>query len=416
MHPDGKCRLIVATMKASQHVLSLILLLLSSTVFSGCSQAEDIVSQTRNDEDLREAEGMGSHYWVYIGTYTRNEGRGIYRARFDRDTGSLSEVELAAETDSPAFLALHPDGNVLYSVNEISQFQGEEGGGVSAFRINPSNGELALLNQVSAKGAGPCHITVDQTGQTVLVANYGAGSVAAFPIQADGSLGTAGSVIQHQGSSVHPRRQQGPHAHAVVMSPEGNYVFAADLGLDQILIYQLDSAKGLLTPADPPAVNLAPGAGPRHFVFHTSGQFAYSINELDSTVTAFRYESGKLETIQTISTLPDDFEDENYPSEIMIHPNGRFLYGSNRGHDSIVIYEISQPDGLLTFVGHEPTQGPTPRYFGIEPSGSYLLSASQQEGTISVFEIDADTGTLRFTGQTIDVPTPVCIVFVEATS
>ncbi|HLV01501.1 MAG TPA: lactonase family protein, partial [Acidobacteriota bacterium] len=366
--------------------------------------------------DVSENENMGSRYWVYIGTYTRDEARGIYRATFDPSTGSLSEVELAVETDSPAFLALHPDGNVLYSVNEVSQLQGEEGGGVSAFRINPSNGELTLLNQVSAKGAGPCHITVDPSGQTVLVANYGAGSVAAFPIQADGSLGAASSVIQHEGSSVHPRRQQGPHAHAVVMSPDGNYVFAADLGLDQILIYQLDSPNGRLTPADPPATNLAPGAGPRHFAFHTSGQFAYSINELDSTVTAFRHDTGKLETIQTISTLPDDFEGENYPSEIMIHPNGRFLYGSNRGHDSIVIYEISESDGLLTLVGHEPTRGPTPRYFGIEPAGSYLLSASQQEGTISVFEIDRDEGTLHFTGQTINVPTPVCLVFVEATS
>lgn len=399
----------MATMNRSLYALCL---LSTSLLLTSCSPEE--VSQPITERNLDESGDVINQYWVYIGTFTREESRGIYRARFDRSTGSLSPAELVAETESPAFLALHPNRGVLYAVNEVGQFQGEEGGGVSSFLIDPSSGDLSPLNQVSAEGAGPCHLVVDHQGENVLVANYGSGSVAALPVQPDGSLSPASSVIQHQGSSVNPSRQQGPHAHAVVMSPEEAFVFSADLGLDQILIYDFDSAVGQLEPADPPAVNLAPGSGPRHFVFHTTSRFAYSINELDSTVTAFRYDSGRLDEIQTVSTLPEDYEGENYPSEIMVHPNGQFLYGSNRGHDSIVIYRISQEDGRLSVIGHEPTRGPTPRYFGIEPSGAYLLSASQEDGSVSVFEIDPDSGMLRFTGESVDVPTPVCLLFVDA--
>jgi 6-phosphogluconolactonase len=255
---------------------------------------------------------------------------------------------------------------------------------------------------------------VDKEGKNVLVANYGGGSVAALPIQADGRLREASSFIQHKGSSVNPKRQEGPHAHSINLDTANRFACAADLGLDQVLVYQFDATKGTLTPHTPPFAAVAPGAGPRHFAFHPSGRYAYVINEMNSTVTAFTYDAqqGTLKELHTLSTLPAGFKGNNSTAEVQVHPSGKFLYGSNRGHDSIAIFTIDQDTGRLTAAGHELTQGRTPRNFGIDPTGSYLLAANQATDTIVVFRIDPQTGNLKATGQTVSMPTPVCVKFV----
>jgi 6-phosphogluconolactonase len=254
---------------------------------------------------------------------------------------------------------------------------------------------------------------VDRQGKNLLVANYGGGSVAVLPITADGKLAEATSFVQHKGSSADQARQSAPHGHSINLDAAGRFAFAADLGLDQVLVYQFDPSKGELKPHDPPFASVKPGSGPRHFAFHPSGQFAYVINELANTVTAFRYDpqQGVLKEVQTISTLPEDFKGKSYTAEVVVHPRGKFLYGSNRGHDSIAIFAIDAASGRLTPQGHEPTQGKTPRNFNIDPSGAFLLAANQNSGTIVVFRIDPATGKLKPTSQSVEVPAPVCIKF-----
>ena len=349
---------------------------------------------------------------VFLGTYTRGDSRGIYRCRLDLGTGRLESLELAAETINPSFLALHPSGRFLYAVGEIGNFEGGKTGAVSAFQVEPKTGELAPLNQQPSRGKGPCHLTVDRTGRNVLVANYGSGSVACLPIRDDGRLDEATSFVQHEGSSVNPRRQQGPHAHVVEVDAANRFAFVADLGLDKILIYRFDADRGQLAPNDPPWAAVAPGAGPRHFAFHPTGRFAYVINEIDSTVTAFGYDAqrGALEPLETVPTLPDGFMGKSTTAEIVVHPSGRFLYGSNRGHDSLVIFAVDARTGKLRYVGHEPTQGKAPRNFAIDPSGSYLLAANRGTDNVVVFRIDANTGKLHATGHSLEVPVPVCVV------
>jgi len=284
-------------------------------------------------------------------------------------------------------------------------------GSVGAFSIDPESGSLKLLNQEATGGGSPCHLVVDGKGNNVLVANYGGGSVAVLPIGNDGRLGRATAFIQHRGSSVNPRRQKGPHAHSICLDAASRFAFAADLGLDRILIYRYGAGKGTLVPAEIPWVAVDPGSGPRHFAFHTTGKYAYVINELRSTVTAFRYraERGILEPIQTISTLPAGFGGRSTAAEVAVHPSGKFLYGSNRGHDSIAIFAIDRLTGRLTLLGHQPTGGKTPRNFEIDPSGNFLLAANQNSGTVIVFKIDGDTGSPRPTGTRIEVPAPVCV-------
>ncbi|HUT88209.1 MAG TPA: lactonase family protein [Thermoguttaceae bacterium] len=352
---------------------------------------------------------------VYVGTYTGGDSRGIYRCRLDLGTGTLRSLELAAETLNPSFLALHPSGRFLYAVGEIGNFGGGKTGAVSAFRIEPKSGKLTPLNQQPSRGTGPCHLTVDRTGRNVLVANYGSGSVACLPIGDDGRLGDATSFVQHEGSSVNPQRQQGPHAHVVELDAANRFAFVADLGLDKILIYRLNADRGQLTPNDPPSAAVAPGAGPRHFAFHPTGRFAYVINEIDSTVTAFGYDAqrGALEPLETVPTLPEGFTGKSTTAEIVVHPSGRFLYGSNRGHDSLVIFAVDARTGKLRYVGHEPTQGKAPRNFAIDPSGDYLLAANQGTDNVVVFRIDANTGELRPTGHSLEVPKPVCLVMMR---
>jgi 6-phosphogluconolactonase len=334
----------------------------------------------------------------------------------DQASGKLTPAGVVGEAVNPSFLAIAPNHRFLYAVNEIGDFGGTNCGAVSAFAIDPSSGKLTLLNQESSRGSGPCHLIVDKQGKNVLVANYGGGSVAVLPIRPDGRLGPATAFIQHQGSSVNPQRQKEPHAHSMNLDAANRFAFAADLGLDKILVYRFDPNQGTLVPNEPTAAVLTPGCGPRHFAFHPSGRWAYVIDEIDSTVTALRYDAkiGALKSLQTVSTLPEGFTGSNSTAEIQVHPSGKFLYGSNRGDNSIAIFTIDPDTGLLTSAGRQSTQGKTPRGFGIDPTGSLLLAANQDSDSIVVFRIDPESGKLEPTGQVVDVPMPVCVQVIPA--
>ena len=354
--------------------------------------------------------------WVYIGTYTGGDSEGIYLLRLDAETGHIENLGLAGAVENPSFLALHPEEPFLYSVGNGTDAAGERKGLASAFTIHPDTGMLTLQNQESAVGDGPCHVTVDRAGRHILVANYGSGSVAVLQISQDGNLGEATTHIQHEGASVHPSRQQRPYAHAVNMDESGRYAYVSDLGIDKIMIYRYDHSLGTLTANEPPFVDLAPGAGPRHFAFNPVERYAYSVNELDNTVTAFRYEpeTGALASFQTITTLPAGFDGENTTAEIRVHPSGRFVYASNRGHDSIAMFAVDSETGRLTSRGQIPTQGKTPRNFNITPDGRFLLAANQATNNVVVFRIDQEIGLLKETGHLVEVPTPVCVLFAPA--
>lgn len=351
---------------------------------------------------------------VYVGTYTGKGSKGIYAFEFNLRTGEATQPRLVAETPNPSFIAIHPTVRFIYAVNEL--WGGKEGT-VSAFAVQP-DGTLRFLNQQPSKGSGPCHLTVDKTGKFVLVANYGSGSIAVLPILPDGRLGEPTCSIQHEGKSVNPQRQEGPHAHSINLDPANKFAIVADLGIDKLLVYRFDAGKGILEPNDPLFVETAPGAGPRHIAFHPNGKFVYAINELNSTVTAYHYDAvrGVLTEVQTVSTLPDGFSGSNTTAEVQVHPTGRFLYGSNRGHDSIAIFAIDELTGRLTLIGHQPTQGKTPRNFGIDPTGTYLFAANQDSDNIVVFRIDLQTGKLEPTGISVEVPTPVCVKFLPLTT
>lgn len=352
-------------------------------------------------------------YWVYVGTYTGGNGpersRGIYLMDLDVNSGKLGEPRLAAESPSPSFLAIHPNHAFLYAVNE--DIPGSREGGISAFSINQSKGTLTPLNRQPSAGSGPCHLVVDRQGQNVLVANYGSGSVGCLPIERDGRLRPPSTKIQHRGQVADPRRQGGPHAHSINLDASNRYAIVADLGLDEVLIYAFDPAQGRLTPHSPPFAKVAPRSGPRHFAFSPDGRYGYVINEISRTVTAFAYDAdnGVLKEIQTISTVPADAPPGGSTAEVQVHPSGKFLYGSNRGHDSIAIFAIDPTTGKLTTVGFEPTRGKTPRNFAIDPTGTILLAENQDSNTIVVFRIDPRDGTLKATGQAARVPRPVCI-------
>jgi 6-phosphogluconolactonase len=350
---------------------------------------------------------------MYVGTYTQPPSKGIYCCRFDPATGKVSRIALAGETDDPSFLAIHPGQRFLYAANEISKYHGESAGSISAFAIDAAAGQLKLLNRVSSRGPGPCHITVDRTGKWLFAANYDSGSVAAFPVHQDGALGEASTFVQHQGSSVNRERQAGPHAHAVTIAPDNRFLLVADLGLDRIFSYRMEGAAAGFVPDNPTLEAPAPGSGPRHIAFRPDGRIVYVVNEMLSTVEAFDYEapSGRLRQLQTLSTLPAGFSGSNSGAEIAVHPSGRFLYSSNRGHDSIAIFRIDQEKGTLTAAGHASTLGHTPRSFAIDPTGQYLVAANQESGSMVVFRIDAGNGGLTPTGSRIDIPFPVCVVF-----
>jgi 6-phosphogluconolactonase len=355
-------------------------------------------------------------YLVYVGTYTQegSTSKGIYAYRFDPNTTQLTAIGLAAETTNPSFLAVHPNHRFLYAVNEISNYTGEKSGAVSAFAIDPATGKLTLLNQVASKGADPCYITVDKSGKYVLVANYTGGSIAVFPVLPDGRLGVTSAFIQHVGHGTNPERQEGPHAHSIDLSQDNRFAIVDDLGLDETLVYKFDSTKGSLILNDPPFAKADPGAGPRHFALHPNGKFAYVVNEMGSTVSAFSYDgsAGALRPLQTISTFPKDFSGHNDDAEIEIDASGKFLYASNRGHDSIAVFAIDPEKGSLTLIEYAPTKGQTPRSFEISPGGALLFAANEKSDNIVVFRIDSKTGRLTPTGKVLDVAEPVCVKFV----
>lgn len=350
---------------------------------------------------------------VYIGTYTRAESEGIYLLTLDSKTGELTHQGLAAEVENPAFLALHPSKPLLYAVGEMDNLDGKSGGAVNAFALDSETGLLKLLNQRSAIGAGTCHVAVDRVGKNVAIANYGGGSVAILPIAEDGALLPASDFVQHAGSSVNPQRQERAHAHSVTFDPAGRFLFVGDLGMDQVVIYRYDSAQGRIAPNDPPFTTAAPGAGPRHFAFHPGGRFAYVINEMGSTITAFKYDvgAGSLEVIGNVTTLPADFTGESTTAEIRVHPSGRFVYGSNRGHDSIAAFAVDENTGMLHAIGHTPSGGKTPRNFNIDPTGNYLIAANQNSDNVVAFRINSATGALDPAGSEVMIAAPVCVIF-----
>jgi 6-phosphogluconolactonase len=352
---------------------------------------------------------------VYVGTYTNGgKSQGIYRYRLDLSSGKLTPIGVTSGIKNPSFLAIHPDGKHLYAVSEVAE-GGKPTGAVTAFSLNAKTGELTALNHQSSEGGGPCHVAVDRSGKCVLVANYGGGSIASLPLASDGSLESAASAIQHEGSSIDPARQKEPHAHSINVSPDNRFAFAADLGLDKILVYKLDPATGKLAPHNPPFAKTPAGGGPRHFAFHPEGRFAYVCNEMKSSVTAFAYdaERGTLTELQTITTLPADKQGlaGNSTAEIQVHPSGKFLYCSNRGHDSLAIFQIDPATGKLTAAGYQSTLGRTPRNFGIDPTGKYILACNQGSDTVAVFQVDQTTGALSQVGEPIAVPVPVCVKF-----
>lgn len=350
---------------------------------------------------------------VYVGTYTFKGSQGIYAFSFDPVTGSMSPLG-ATPADNPSFLVAHPNKQVLYAVNELGEYGGAPTGSVSAFAIDAGTGALTLLNQQPSHGQAPAHITVDGTGSFVYVANYSSGTAAVFPVKDDGSLAEASDVVQHVGSGPDPRRQREPHAHSVNLDFDNRHAYVADLGTDQVIIYDIAAEPGKLLTNSPASAKVDGGSGPRHLTFHPSGRYAYLINEMGNTVTAFTYdaETGGLSALQTLSTLPEDFDGRSTTADIHVSPSGRFLYGSNRGHDSIVVYQIDVETGMLSTVQHVSTEGRTPRNFAIDPTGTYLLVANQDSDNIVVFRIDPETGVLSATGTQVMLSMPVCVLFV----
>jgi 6-phosphogluconolactonase len=361
------------------------------------------------------AQGTSNEMLLYVGTYTRGKSEGIYVYRMNLADGHMEHAATVKGISNPSFLAIDPKRRFLYAVNESGEFAGKKGGGVTAFAIDRKTGDLRKLNEQNSPGV-PCHLSVHPSGKFILAANYGGGNVVIYPVRADGSLGAASDVAQHTGKGGDPRRQGEPHAHCIMLDQSGRYAFAPDLGIDKVMIYRIDAKNGKFIPNGFAATK--PGAGPRHFDFHPSGKFAYVINELDSTMTAFAYDKAKgaLQELQTVSTLPSGFSGTSYCADVHVHPSGRFVYGSNRGHDSIVAFAIDQNTGKLSLIGHESTGGKWPRNFGVDPTGAFLLVANQNTDNVVTFRIDQQSGKLAPTGQTTEIPTPVCLKFIPAFS
>jgi len=363
---------------------------------------------------LAQASFGGNDFHVYFGCYTnaKTGSKGIHVSKFNVATGMLSEPAVAAETGSPSFLAIHPSKKYLYAVGEMGT-PGQKGGGVSAFRIVQPDGRLTLINQVSSVGSGPCHISIDQTGKMAMVANYSGGSVASYAIAENGALSEAKTFVQHEGSSVNAKRQAGPHAHSLNRSPDNRFGFACDLGLDKVLIYRLDPTSGTMKPNG--EVSLPPGSGPRHFAFHPSGKYAFVNNEMLMTVTSFAYDAdkGALTQIETVSTLPEADRGKTGLStaETVAHPNGRFVYVSNRTHDTIAVFTCDASTGKLTLVQNAPAEGEIPRNFNLDPTGKWMIVAHQNSNTAALFKVDQDSGKLSFTGKKIQVGGAVCVRF-----
>ena len=357
----------------------------------------------------------GENFLVFFGTYTggKSPSKGIYRAVFNSGTGELSEPQLAAETGSPSFLAIDPQKRYVFSVGEAS---GEDGKAVAAFRLALPGGELTPVNRVTAVGKGPCHINADRSGRMVGIANYGSGSTVSYRIGDGGALSEPVSFIQHEGSSVNPKRQAGPHAHSINFSPDNRFAYVCDLGMDEVLIYRVDPEKGTLTPNDPPSARTPVGGGPRHLAFHPNGKFVYVNNEMSLTVTVFAYnaETGALSPVETVSTLPEDVTSLEGLStaETVVHPSGRFVYVSNRGHETIAVFECDPETGKLKRIQNASAEGETPRNFNLDPTGKWMIVGHQKSNTVAVLKVDESTGKLSFTGTKREIGAPVCVRFV----
>jgi 6-phosphogluconolactonase len=359
-------------------------------------------------------QSAGDNAIVYIGTYTqflphvRGTAEGIYVCRLDLATGRLEHLSTAPGALNPSFVTVDAANRYLYAVQEVGEYDGQPGGAVNAFAIDPSTHGLSPINEQLTHGAHPCFVGIDHSGRWLLVANYSGGNASVFPIEASGGLAPATAVVQHHGPALH---HDGPHPHSAVSTPDGAYVLVPDCGLDKIAIYRLDTANGTLTEHDIPSVALQPGAGPRHLAFHPNGAYLYCINERNSTLTTFAYEpaQGVLRELQTLSTLPEGFGGPNSCADIHIDPSGRYVYGSNRGHNSIAGFAVDAATGTLRSLGHTSTEGRTPRNFAIDPTGTFLLVANQDTNSVVTFRIDPSTGALDTTGQIADIPSPVCV-------
>jgi 6-phosphogluconolactonase len=406
-------------LRAMRPIITPVGLLLVSLILSSSVLGAEMKSAAASGDAPLTKETL-----VYVGTYTGPKSKGIYLFRLQTQDLEVSQnitlvpLGLAVETANPSFLAVDSKRRLVFAVNELNTFAGKPTGAVSSFSVDSATGKLSLLNQRSSMGTGPCHVVLDKEGKNVFVANYVSGSVAVLPVAADGRLGEASAFIQHAGKSVHPTRQQGPHAHCVTLDPANRFAFVCDLGLDKILAYRFDAQKGTLTPVEIANVSTKPGAGPRHMVFRPDGKFAYLINELNSTVSVFSFDakSGKLTEVQTESTLPPYYEGKNSGAEIDIHPSGKWLYVSNRGNESVILFDVDRDKGTITYTEEQGTGGKTPRHFGIQPSAKHLAIANQNSDTVLVCRIDDGNGRLKPSGVFAEAPSPACVVFLPPAS
>ena len=356
----------------------------------------------------------GKDLMLYAGTYTSGNEDGIYLLKMNLESGKLTIEKTFGGIISPSFLAINHHKNHLYAVSEVDNYDDKKSGAVYSYKINNHDLSLAYINKQSSEGAHPCHISVDRNDKYVFVANYTGGNLSVFPIEKNGGLKKASDVINHEGSSVNKKRQEKPHVHSVNVSPSNRYLLVSDLGIDKIMIYKIDYTTGKLIPGKQPWVNLKPGAGPRHLTFSPNEKFVYSINELSSTITVFKYDEQacSLTEIQDTSTLPKDFKGENTCAEIAISTDGKFVYGSNRGHNSIAVFSVNEKTGELSLIQHQSTLGKTPRNFIIDPTSNFLLAANQNSDSIVTVKIDKAAGKLEPTGNILEVPKPVCLVFI----
>ncbi len=356
-----------------------------------------------------------AEYLVYAGTYTGHGSDGIYAYRFNPDQGALTAIGLVANTDNPSFIAIDSAGRFLYAVNELDSFQNQPSGAVSVFEIDKKSGQLKLLQQISSLGAAPAHVSIDKSGRFLLVANYNGGNAAVFPIGSDGKLGLRTSLLQDSGSSVNPDRQLAPHAHFIQVTNNNKFALLADLGIDEIVISRFNDKTGSLFPADSGNAKLEPGSGPRHIAFDPFGKFVYVLNELTSTITVFAIdaETGKMQTEQTLSSLPENFKGYNSAAEISVDAKGKYLYASNRGDNSIGQFSINPNDGSLLPVDWVSSGGKSPRHFAIDPTGQWLFAANQESGNIALFRINQDNGRLNLVSDTTKIVAPVCVRFLK---